>query len=530
MKNIYCSYYTNSDPITSYMVERLAVEKDNKVLEPSAGEGIFIDKLIEKGISLNIDALDINSDAINILKNKYADNPSVTVRETDTLLDEKLDQFSSVHIWLKETDTLMDEQLDFFSSQNGYYDRIIGNPPYGAWQDYAKRDILKKKYAGHYVKETYSLFLLRCLSVLKTHGKLSFIIPDTFMFLNMHTKLRRILLANAKIEEILLFPSKFFPGVSFGYSNLSIITLQRASQQEALDNSIRIIKGFRSVEELSLALNENLPKHLSVYNMIQKDILNNPDYRFVLADESTSAILSACNETLEHYADVVTGFYCGDNKKFIRVSSNEVKGSKGYLTIDDSLVVEDTDCNGIDAPEAYVPYVKASPRMRYVREINDWFVRWDKKTIVFYNKDTKARFQNSQYYFRTGIAIPMVKSNTIKATLMENSVFDQSIVGIFPKDKRYTNYILALMNSDVVNKMIHVINPTANNSANYVKMIPFIVPTTIQLEKIDKLTRNVITAVKTGNYDIVNKLHEDINSSISEIYTSKISVVIEQYG
>lgn len=38
-------------------------------------------------------------------------------------------------IWLKNIDVLLDEQLDFFSSMGEHYDKVIGNPPYRAWQN-----------------------------------------------------------------------------------------------------------------------------------------------------------------------------------------------------------------------------------------------------------------------------------------------------------------------------------------------------------------------------------------------------------
>lgn len=66
----------------------------------------------------------------------------------------------------------------------------------------------------------------------------------------------------------------------------------------------------------------------------------------------------------------------------------------------------------------------------------------------------------------------MVKSGSIRVFLFENRVFDQSIVEIFRKDKSRFYYILAIMNFDIVNILIHTINSTANNSANYVKQIP----------------------------------------------------------
>ena len=90
MRDIFCSYYTNSKDITEYMVSKLGVVDNDIILEPSAGEGIFIDEVLETSKTVQIDALDINSDAISILKKKYEDNTAVVVRETDTLLDEQI--------------------------------------------------------------------------------------------------------------------------------------------------------------------------------------------------------------------------------------------------------------------------------------------------------------------------------------------------------------------------------------------------------------------------------------------------------
>lgn len=524
MKDTLCSYYTNSDEITSYMANRLGLSSNDIILEPSAGEGIFIDEILKAELPVQIDALDIDKKAISILEKKYKCYDSITVRETDTLLDERLDAFGIPELWLKRTDTLVDEQLDCFGAIGGHYDKVIGNPPYGAWQDYDKRDLLKKKYPGQYVKETYSLFLLRCISVLKMGGRLSFIIPDTYMFLNLHARLREVLLTSTKIEEIITFPSKFFPGVSFGYSNLSIITLERCSKEIALDNTIRIVQGFHSAAEFRLLCGkEKLPAHLSEFMLKQSDVLNSEQHRFILADNNITDTINRAFLRLGDVADVVTGFYTGDNKRFIRALDETVKGRKNYEKVDLSLVFPCTSLGGIEkAPEGYVPYVKSASSTRYYRLSDEWFVRWDKDTINHYNSNKKSRFQNCSFYFKTGVAIPMVKSSSIKAFLLENRVFDQSIVGIFPKDNSRLYYILAIMNSDVVNNLIHTINPTANNSANYVKQIPYFEPGEDVIDLISSKVKSIINNCQNGNSSENESLHSEINELIQQIYSYQL--------
>lgn len=520
MKDLFCSYYTNSEDITSYMATRLGIDDDDIILEPSAGEGIFIDEILCAGKNVHIDALDIDERAIAVLHEKYKGNPAIAVRKTDTLFDSELDTYDIMRLWLKQTDTLIDEQLDHFSMVGGHYSKVIGNPPYGAWQEYERRDLLKKKYAGHYVKETYSLFLLRCISVLKLHGRLSFIIPDTFLYLNMHSRLREILLTKTKIEEILIFPSKFFPGVSFGYSNLSIITLERCETNVAKENRISILQGFRSSSEFKYALCEedSLPSHFKKYSLRQSDILSMPQYRFVFGESEHISLLNSEGRTLGDVADVVTGFYTGNNKKFIRVLNGSVKGAKGYDEIDIEKIYDCISTAGIDTKDGYIPYVKSASKRRYLRKRDEWFVRWDCPTIQFYNTDKKARFQNSSFYFKTGVGIPMVKSSTIKAFLMQDRVFDQSIVGIFPQNPDNLYYLLALMNSDTINNLIHVINPTANNSANYIRQLPYVEPSEEIKHSISMLVKQVLILLQDERDNEANLIHEKINDFICEIY------------
>lgn len=499
MKDIFCSYYTDSQDIVSYMVSMLDISNDDIVLEPSAGNGLFIDELLKIKSNIHIDALEINKNAVSILQEKYRKNSNISIRETDTLLD---------------------TELDYFEATDGYYSKIIGNPPYGAWQDYEKRDLLKKKYAGQYVKETYSLFLLRCVSLLKKGGKLSFIIPDTFLFLNLHQKLRTFLLTKTKILEILIFPSKFFPGINFGYSNLSIITLEKNEKNICFKNSIRIIKGFKYPEEFKLLHTSDKKKlqHLEVFKLKQSDIFDNAQHRFIISSLQEYQIITNSNSKLGDIADIVTGFYSGDNTRFIRVKNKSVKGSKNYEVVDEELISECNSLIGIDKDEVYIPYVKSSSKIKYAGKSDDWFVRWDKKTVHYYNTNKKSRFQNSSFYFKKGICIPMVKSSTINAFYMENRVFDQSLVGIFPKDEKKIYYILGLMNSDIVNRIIHLLNPTANNSSNYIKLIPYKEPDENQVIKITELVRNALFFTESGNIHEADILHTKINLMFNSIY------------
>ena len=480
MGDIYRSYYTKNNNITSYMISMIRPSESDRILEPCGGSGMFIDALLRYDPDLKIDTCDINPSAVQTMQNKYAVFDNVSVRETDTLTDPLFDGFS----------------------KDGYYDKVIGNPPYGGWQEYGRRAELKKKYNGFYVKETYSLFLLRCISLLKEKGILSFIVPDTFLFLHMHKQLRKYLLQHTLIKEIAIFPSRFFPDVSFGYSNLCIITLQRRSSADELrGNRFSVIKGLRSDDDLKRLSKNEMPGYAKCSASLQHEVLLNPDCAFFVGDEAINRALVQCEASLADMAACVTGIYCGNNKRFLALAGSGKGLPADYPRIDVSQIDYEHMSNGpVNNSKRYVPIVKGCSSTGYIRTADEWLIEWTEAALDHYRNDKKARFQNSQYYFRTGIALPMVKSSKIKAALMKEKVFDQSIVGIFPYDEKYLYYLLAYLNSSTANRFIHTINPTANNSANYLKKMPVHIPSKDELAFIDDMVRTIIDTGDTERY------------------------------
>ena len=395
------------------MVSLLKVRPGSRLLEPCAGEGAFIDAILSSTPSLSIDAFELNPDAFQHLSQKYKTNSSVSIFHSDTLVD---------------------ESLQLRMGMGGYYDFIISNPPYGAWQEYDKRKELKKIYRGLYVKETYALFLYQALQLLKPGGHLVFIIPDTFLSLHMHKALRRNILQQSCIETIALFPSSFFPGVNFGYSNLSIISLKKRESSESIEeNRFIVSSGYLEPSELLTK-----PSHIKQTIFHQRDLLESVDHSLLLTENADHlTLLKAPTRRLGDIADCVTGIYSGNDKQFLRVLTSEIRNGAKYQTVSQEMIYRGKEApplDGIATHDCFVPILKGGG-VRFLKP-NLWFLDWSVEAVRHYQKNQKSRFQNSRYYFKTGIGVPMVSSSSVTAALIEQRVFDQSIVGIFPRDPK----------------------------------------------------------------------------------------------
>ncbi len=480
------------------MINSLDLTDNQSILEPSAGDGVFIDKIIDQEKkNVTIDVFEIDPAAVGTLNDKYQQNPLVNIYQKDTLID---------------------ETLTLHANNGGMYDRVIANPPYGGWQNHKRRKKLKKLYSNFYTKETYTLFLHRAIDVTKFGGIVVFIIPDTFLNLHRHKKLRKLLLSITKIQEIKLFPSSFFPEVDFGYSGLCTITLEKcASKKECLDNQIKVYQDFKSVKGL---LN---PSESNQTIFSQKSIYHNIDHAFFMSkDVQITNLINHHDVKLDDLADCVTGFYSGNNRRFLRVKSRSIRRSKGYDLANANEIIstpylEDSILEGSASKKHLVPIVKGGNK--YFHKKTEWFADWSKEAISHYKKSKKARFQNSDYYFRSwGLAVPMVKSSNISASTLNRRLFDQSIVGVFPHDKQYFFYLLALFNSPTFYELIELINPTANNSANYLKKLPIIIPGDNILELINSLTRDIVAKLRSDNQYLEEK-HSRINKLINNLYS-----------
>lgn len=94
---------------------------------------------------------------------------------------------------------------------------------------------------------------------------------------------------------------------------------------------------------------------------------------------------------------------------------------------------------GIDGPSYFIPVVKGGA-IKYYKP-DHWYMNWSRIAVKHYKTDKKARFQNPSFYFKQGVGIPMVSSTRITGALIENKLFDQSIVGVFPRDSKWLYFL-----------------------------------------------------------------------------------------
>jgi adenine-specific DNA-methyltransferase len=440
-------YFTDAFEVNSAMTELLGNVDGLTLLEPSVGTGALLSGL--QGSPKHVDAIDVDPAVLAMTKQRY---PHLTLNACCTdFIDIFADGF----------------MLADPACLRRNYDAVISNPPFGLLFSAEYRKRLKSAFPHLYVRESYGLFLAFSILLLREGGRYVFLLPDTFLTSTNHSSLRRFICDVGGPSHVIRFPSKRFETVNFGYGNLCIIAgyKRRASK----DTSLTWVEAFDG----RFPLLEQPDSAIASVNGADLKAFVDSGWRVGMGDVRPEI---KDWTTLGEVADCKTGIYTGDNGRFIgydpaKITKRLNGHSISWKTVYHGQLTPDQRRYGLEGTETYVPLIRGGHRP--FDESTAWAIRWDKEAVLFYKTDKKARLQNSGYYFRPGIAVPMVTSRRLSASIMDNAVFDQGVVGVFPNDERARDAVLLYLNSSVATVLRNeIVNGSANNSANYLKRLP----------------------------------------------------------
>jgi len=193
------AYYTPL-PLAEMMVSLFAGNgKIKKVLEPSCGDGVFLDALVHKNLISSIDEIvAIEIDEIEANKSK---------KNMRNLCNVKI---------LNE---------DFFNYYNGKcenekFDLILGNPPYIRYQylEESQREFLSGILTSQGMKanklvNTWVGFMVACVNLLNKNGKIAFVVPAEIMQVAYAEDLRLFLADKLSEITLITFEELVFPDI-----------------------------------------------------------------------------------------------------------------------------------------------------------------------------------------------------------------------------------------------------------------------------------------------------------------------------
>ena len=297
-KKLRGAYYTPL-PLAEMMVKLFLGDKSIKaVLEPSCGDGVFIDALddLEMINQLdNVTAIEIEQEESEKVENNYKKSEKVRILNQDF--------------------------FDYFEKENeNKFDLILGNPPYIRYQylDESQRKLMSDLLVSQGMKanrlvNTWVGFMVACVNLLSNKGKIAFVIPAEILQVAYAEDLRLFLADHLSKITLITFEELVFPDIE---QEIVVFVGEKGNEEKG----IRIIElnNLDDLENFDIDTN-GFQKLQHIHEKWTKYFTNNAENELIsrFRNDNRFQKLSDC-------ALINVGITTGNNKYF-SINDNTVR-------------------------------------------------------------------------------------------------------------------------------------------------------------------------------------------------------------
>jgi len=439
--------YRTPPKTVAYMVGKILTGlPGGSVLDPAGGDGVFVQELIRQGIDARrVTAYDIDPEAVA-----------------------NLAQLTPNACELDFLESAGDERCPKFHA-------IIGNPPYNCHESpyvRANKNALAAKFSRIGVLNTYSMFLYAAINSLEEGGRLCFIVMDSLLTNTYHRNLRRFILDNCIIEELLLAPRKLFHRAKADVRTV-IITLTRCSGPENADRRGLAVMG----------LIDRLPDESGYADPARVQTVRQA--LFERTEQNTF--------TIGVPEEVIDLFTCVPNRL-----CDFVRGGAGISTGNDSRFLHRRSEVGENSE--YVPFYKNCAGRAYFCETDLMIERGYEKYLT---SVPNFLCRNRSLYFREGVTCSSMGIRFSACYLPPGSLFGVNAC-FFPETRLELFYLLGFLNSKLASYLLRaVLNRSNMITPGYVKRLPYLPPITDGQTCVSQLAESItekLRAIPQADY------------------------------
>lgn len=257
------SYYTPkflADFIVKWIAKQ-STEKFVNILEPSCGDGVFIDALLEfyseRSKEIQFDLVEINEEVVKNLTQKFLEQKNISIQNEDF--------------------------LDFQLTNHQKYSLVIGNPPYikrSLLTD--KQALLSKKIFESYqsltnsnLKNIWSSFLVRAINFLDDNGIIAFVLPAELLQVDYAAQLRKLLVSEFSRIEIFTFNELLFKECK-GQDTIILIAYKNSKKSGLFFSNIDKLDNLNYFENIVFTEHDINEKKWSSHslNIVELQLIN----------------------------------------------------------------------------------------------------------------------------------------------------------------------------------------------------------------------------------------------------------------
>ena len=368
------------------------------------------------------------------------------------------------------------------------YDVVVTNPPYmGASGMNARLAQHIKDHFPDTKADLFSCFIERGFQLANVQGFVSMITMESWMFLSSFEKMRQNIVNTHTIVNMVHMPYLGKGGTSLGINFGTAAVIFNKCYCRDYNSQFDYICYYETDENgVPFAFPTVNERYKAAKATNFSKIPGSPVAYWV----SANTISAFEQGILADYADTKQGFATGDNNRFLRLW-HEVAWSKvgiGY----------DTNEAAKGSRKKWFPANKGGSYRRWYGN-NYYVANWENDGQEMKAFDGSV-IRNPQYYFRQGITWSSLSSAGVSMRFSPKGFLFESKGSMcyFKNDDNLT-YILALMNTKVVDEMLLILAPTLDYHEGPISKVPTVIDAD-KKEVVGDISKNNI-AIAKDNWD-----------------------------
>jgi type II restriction/modification system DNA methylase subunit YeeA len=382
------------------------------------------------------------------------------------------------------------------------YDAVIANPPYmGGKGMNPELKVFAQKHFPDSKSDLFAMFMERAFDLLKDNGYNAQVNMQSWMFLSSYQAMRENLLDNHTFITMAHLGARAFGQISGEVVQTTAFVLGKKPISSYRPTFFRLIEGNEEQKQTALLSGQN-----RFDKTVQEDLKKIP---------GSSIAYWCCNVVFNHFlnneslgeiTDLRSGISTGDNDRFYR-SWWEVSLLNTNLRPD------------INATGKWFPIIRGGGFRRWHGN-RESIINLENDGEAIYTSGNNFRLRNKNFYSKLGLTWSRISSGELSFRLKTKDVnFGENSPCLFLDDQE--DYLLALLNTKVINYYLILISPTLSNQVVDVAKIPI-----IQCNEISTDFVNILVNISKNDWDtyetswgyIIDPLiHENLNS-IKHVY------------
>lgn len=382
---------------------------------------------------------------------------------------------------LDETAEKLKELIEIGAVMAQKYEVVATNPPYAGTSNLsAKVNNFVKKHYPDSKADLFAVFIERCGEMLKTNGFQAMITQHAWMFLSSFEKLREKL-QQRNIVNMVHLGARAFEEIGGEVVQTTSFVMLKSNIDNYKGVYCRLVDANspKEKEELFLA-------RTKCYIAMQSDFKKIPSQPIAYWVSIKFYDSFEKGDLLNDIAYPKKGLATTDNNRFLRLWFEVERTSIG--------IGYNTSIKAIESKNKWFPLNKGGSYRRWYGN-KEYIVNWEndgkemkEAVIKRYNGGSYTKeIRSESRYFQNSITWSALSTGKSSFRLSDyGALFDSAGSSMFPE--KNIEYLLALLNTKVVDEILTVINPTLNYGAGSVGNIPVVFSNNKE-QAVTKLTR-----------------------------------------